>query len=84
VKTSDDEQNGNEMEELDEDISAMVRFGPPGGNGKNIENPSQSAGPSKLPLVKKSLEPKTKKGSKTRPVSLVYVNLILVLIFDRK
>jgi len=84
VKSSEDEdeQNGNELEELDEEILAKVRFGPPGGNRKNIEKPSQSAGPSKLHSVKRSSEPKTKKGSKTRPVSLVYIILILVLIFD--
>lgn len=90
VKTSEDEEvdkNANEMEELDEEIPAVVRFGPPGGNRKKtktIENPSQAAGPSKLSPVKKSSEPKTKKGSKTRPVRFVYINLILVLIFDRK
>jgi hypothetical protein len=32
----EDELNGNELEELDEEISAKVSFGPPGGNGKNI------------------------------------------------
>jgi hypothetical protein len=90
VKTSEEEEvdeNSNDVEETDEEIPAAVRFGPPGGNRNKtntIENPSQAAGPSKLSPVKKSSEPKTKKGSKTRPVRFVYINLILVLIFDRK